>query len=466
MGELAARLGRKRLVAAGGALAALVFAAVGVALAATGGGGNSAAETLPTETPSPSASPSPPPPATPTPEVSPTPIAHAAILDGSPMTEAEWQARKDTLPLAVMVDNTSGAYPHYGLDRADIVYEAFVEGGITRLMAVYWRHDAEKILPVRSARTPFVIWASELGAMYAHAGGATTTNDANAIGQIFEWGIRDLEAFADVSNLSYYRDADRQGPYDLATSTAALREAASQLGYAGPPTVESWKFREPGAVSPSGERAGGIEIDFQGRLYSWQYIQWKWDEAARRYLRFQFGGPHLDAASEKQLAFTTVIVMEVPASVVDDVGHVLLEQTGSGRATIFTRGQAYAVTWKKESREARTRYYGASGAEFVFERGPIFVEALAQQSRLAFVANAADLPELPEYAPPPPGPGAVPEDPEDNSTPTATLEPSATPLPKDTPTPRPPTETPTPRGTPTRTPTPTETATPTRDPTF
>ena len=465
MGELAARIGWKRLVAAAGAVGALVLAAIGVLFALAGGGSDSAAQEQPT--PEPSATATATPTATATVEASPTPIAHAAILDGMPMTEAEWAARKDTLPLAVMIDNTSGAYPHFGLDRADIVYEAFVEGGITRLMAVYWRQDAEKILPVRSARTPFVVWVSELGAMYGHAGGATTENDANAVGQIFEWKVRDLNAFSDISNRYYYRDGERQGPYDLATSTDYLREAASQLGFAGPPAVESWRFREPGQPAPTGERANGIEIDFQGRLYSWQYIQWKWDAAKQRYLRFQFGGPHLDAATEQQLAFTTVIAMEVESSVVDEAGHVLLEQLGEGEATIFTRGQAYPVMWKKESREARTRYYNAAGQEFVFERGPIFVEALApRQSRLAYFDDARNLPEMPEYTPPPPGPGAVSGDPEDQPAPTETATAIATSLPTETPTPGPPTETPTPRGTPTRTPTPTETPTSTPDPTF
>jgi hypothetical protein len=333
-------------------------------------------------------------------------------------------------------------------------------------MAVYWRQEAEKILPVRSARTPFVLWALELGAMYARAGGALTENDANAIGQIFEWGVPDLDAFGPVSNRFYYRDGERQGPYDLATSTDLLRQAAGELGFAGPSSVPTWKFREPGTVPPAGTPARGVEIDFQGRLYSWQYLQWKWDPAKQRYLRFQFGGPHLDAATEEQLAFTTVIAMEVDSHVVDDIGHVLLEQVGEGKATIFTRGQAYEVTWKKESREGRTRYYTGSGDEFVFERGPIFIEALSQQSRFAFFDDAAKLPGMPEYTPPPPGQGAVPGDPEQDATATPEATASPTSAPTETPTPGPPTETPTPRGTPTRTPTPTETATPTIDPTL
>lgn len=404
-----AALGRNRLVAAG----AVVVAAVGalaIALLALGGGDDDSLAAPGSPIPS-TATSTATATATVTPEASPTPIRHAAILDGMPMTDDEWARRKDLSPLAVMLDNTTGAYPHAGLDRADLVYEAFVEGGLTRFMAVYWRQDAEKILPVRSARTPFVVWVSELNALYGHAGGAITDNEANAVGQIFEWKIRDLNAFTPVSSNAYYRDADRRAPYNLATSTAHLREAAAALGLDGPAVVEPWKFREAGQPLPSGKPAGGIEVDFQGRLYSWQYIQWKWDGAKKRYLRFQFGGPHLDAVSGEQLGFATVIVMRVPGEVVDESGHVLLEQVGSGDATVFTGGQAFEGTWRKESRQGRTRFFDTSGAEIVFERGPIFIEVIGQQSRFGFVPAAGDLPPIPEYVPPPPGPAEEPDEP-------------------------------------------------------
>lgn len=350
---------------------------------------------------------------------SPTPFTHFGVLDGAPMTDAEWAARKDLLPLAVMLDNTSNANPHSGLDKADLIYEAFVEGGITRLMAVYWRHEAEVVEPVRSARTPFVVWASELGALYAHAGGAETENDANAIGQIAEWGVPDLNAFSPGSNTAYYRDDERYAPYNLATSTEALRKVAGELGFGGTPKVSSWLFRDPGTTAPTGKPAGGIEVDFQGHLYSWQYIQWKWDATTNRYLRFQFGGPQVDAVTGDQLAFATVIVMTAPAKVADENGHVLYEQFGTGPATVFTGGQAYEGSWKKDERESRTRFYDLSGKEISFERGPIFVEVLSTQSSFSFVSSAEDLPELPEFVPSPPLP---PEENEPTATPTQTPE--------------------------------------------
>jgi len=425
MTEQRIQFGRNQITLAVGAGLAVVLGLVGALVALSGGGGSDdPAAPEPTPTSAPSATASATTSGTSTPTAVPTPIKNAGILDGMPMSDEEWAARKDLLPVAVMLDNTTGAVPHIGLDKADLVYETFVEGGITRLMAVYWRQEADKILPVRSARTPFVIWVDELGALYGHAGSASTDNDANATGQIFEWAIRDLNAFSPGSNTFYYRDNERSGPYDLATSTGYLRQAADILKITGTPLTERWKFRERTEEPAKGEPAGGIEIGFSGRLYTWQLIQWKWDAESKRYLRFQFGGPHVDGVSGEQLAFATVIVMRADASVVDEAGHVLLEQFGEGEATVFTGGQAYAGTWKKADRKARTRFYDANGNEIAFERGPIFIEVIGQQSSTSFVAAAADLPELPKYEPPVFQPGPVEEDVE--PLPTATLEPSPT----------------------------------------
>ena len=416
---------------------ALLLAASGVsviALALAGGqGGSGPAGSQPTLPAGASAAPTAPAPGSVLASPSPSAVAFAGILDGAAMQAAEWSARKDQLPLAIMLDNTANAYPHSGLASADLVYEAFVEGGITRLMAVYWRNEAPEVSPVRSARTPFVTWALELGALYAHAGGASTWNEANAVGQIAEWGVRDLDAFSTAAGAAYYRSSDRNVPYNLVTGTEKLREAAASMGFSGPPTVEPWKFRAPGSATVAGTPAEGMEVDFQGSRYSWQLVQWKWDATQRDYMRFAFGGPHVDATTGKQVAFTTVIVMLVPGEVVDESGHVLLQQIGEGPATVFTGGQAITAMWKKPAREARTRFFDASGAEIAFERGPIFIEVIDRQSKVIVSESSAGLPALPPYEPPPPGaapdepPATAVQSPEDPAS--ATASPSKTSLP-------------------------------------
>lgn len=351
-----------------------------------------------------------------TPAAAPTAIRFAGIFDGVAMSEAEWNERRNLLPVAVMFDNSPDAFPQAGLDKADVVYEAFVEGGITRLMGVFWRREAEYLVPVRSARTPFVIWADELGALYGHAGEAATDNAANAAGQLWEWKIFDLNAFVGVSSNAYYREPERSAPHDLVTSTLALRDAAEKLGYAGPPMVASWLFKASGERTGSATAAGGIEVDYQGRRYPWQLIQWHWDAATKSYLRFQFGGAHIDAKTKQPLHFTNVVVMRVPFEVVDDSGHVLLEQFGSGPATVFLDGRAVEGSWSKTDRKARTRFYDANGSEIRFNRGSTFIEVIGLESTVIVAATAAGLPAIPPYEPAPPDPAK----PAEAETPTAT----------------------------------------------
>jgi hypothetical protein len=198
--------------------------------------------------------------------------------------------------------------------------------------------------------------------------------------------------------------------------------------------VEPWKFRNPGDPVV-GTPAGGIQIDFSGRMYGWQLIQWRWDEARKAYGRYQFGGPQVDGNTGDQLFFSTVIVMRVNSSVVDSSGHVLLDQFGEGPATVFTGGRAIEGTWRKADRKARTRFYDAQGNEIAFERGPIFIEVLGQQSDFRFTPSAPDLPDLPPYTPPPPTQYAAPEEEPPADEPTAI--PTATPSAPASPTPSP-----------------------------
>jgi len=75
-------------------------------------------------------------------------------------------------PLSVMVENSEGARPQSGLDKANIVYEVLAEGGITRLLAIYYDQDAEEVGPIRSARPYFVSKSLEHQAIYVHVGGS------------------------------------------------------------------------------------------------------------------------------------------------------------------------------------------------------------------------------------------------------------------------------------------------------
>ncbi|RLC31408.1 DUF3048 domain-containing protein, partial [Candidatus Woesebacteria bacterium] len=70
-----------------------------------------------------------------------------------------WESRR---PIAIIVENHADARPQSGLSKADIVYEAVAEGGITRFLGIYYcGAAAEDVIasPVRSARVYFIDWA-------------------------------------------------------------------------------------------------------------------------------------------------------------------------------------------------------------------------------------------------------------------------------------------------------------------
>ena len=92
------------------------------------------ASPTPSPTPEPTPTPEPPPPPPPT-----DPLIGGDLLQGP--------------VIAVKIDNTSAGFPQYGVSDADIVFVEQVEGGLTRLMAVYHSNLPTEVGAVRSVRT-------------------------------------------------------------------------------------------------------------------------------------------------------------------------------------------------------------------------------------------------------------------------------------------------------------------------
>ena len=74
--------------------------------------------------------------------------------------------------ITVKIDNTQAGHPKYGVDQADVVYEEVVEGGITRLAAIFNSHDPDRVGPVRSVRKTDQSLVWPIGGVFAYSGGA------------------------------------------------------------------------------------------------------------------------------------------------------------------------------------------------------------------------------------------------------------------------------------------------------
>jgi hypothetical protein len=277
------------------------------------------------------------------------------------------------LPLAVMVENHTDARPQVGLDKADIVYEGLVEGAITRFMAIYQCQEAEKIGPVRSARSYFLDWVRELGAVYVHAGGSM-----EAWNRLASENILDINEFFYGSYFWREFKAGIGREHVLFTKTTNLRQIVKEKKWSPSASFTLWKFKDD---SPTPTSEGGtvkkITIDFSQPL--WQVI-YKYNPKTNSYLRFMGGQPHLDRLTQKQLNPKNVIIQFMQSWKSESYGHVLttsFQTTGEGEAKIFLDGKIINGKWRKKDLDSRTRYFDENNKEVKFNRGQIWIEAVA-----------------------------------------------------------------------------------------
>lgn len=99
----------------------------------------------------------------------------------------------DRRPVAIVIENHPEARPQWGMDdpeySPDMVLQAEVEGGITRMLWFY--ADDEKLPevmgPTRSARPPFVFFSRLFDAIFIHWGMSHSSENYVGANKIFEW---------------------------------------------------------------------------------------------------------------------------------------------------------------------------------------------------------------------------------------------------------------------------------------
>lgn len=320
------------------------------------------------------------------------PKTETCPINGEMFTKGEKQIWEGRRPLTVMIENHSDARPQSGLSKADVIYEAVAEGGITRFLVVYYCGAAAEdfiIGPVRSARTYFIDFASEYGdyPLYAHVGGANVPGPVNALGQIADYGWlakgNDLNQFS-LGFPTFWRDYERLGrpvatEHTMYSTPDKLYEIAHERGLDAQDDdgnrwdedFQSWQFKD------DAQEKGGldkIEFDFWSGHQEYS-VNWQYDQESNRYFRFNGGQEFKDLNNDEQLKAKVVIVQfMVEKGPVDALKHLLYTTTGTGKALVFQDGQVTKATWNKKDRQSRTIFEDSQGEEIKFNRGQIWLE--------------------------------------------------------------------------------------------
>jgi hypothetical protein len=340
----------------GGVLAAVVVIIAAVALA--GGGGDEE----PTERAVTSTTAS----TTTTVSTTAAPPESSYPLTGQPVDDA---ARAQRPVLAVKIDNAEprtgrGGRPQAGINQADIVYEEMVEGSVTRFLALFHSHDADPIGPVRSARTTDLLLMEPLQRpLFAWSGA-----NAGVAGQVRSAPVVDVGL--DAASGAYYRAGDRPAPYNLMSSTEALRGAAPGEERR-PPALFQYR---PADTEPAGDPAQGVRIVFGDGPGS-APVDYEWDGSG--WARTQRDSPHVDATGTR-VAPPNVVVQFTPYAEVqccDAAGFPIVEAelVGEGDAWVLTAGRLVQARWSRPSVGDVTTYTTADGTPVLLTPGPTWV---------------------------------------------------------------------------------------------
>jgi hypothetical protein len=260
--------------------------------------------------------------------------------------------------LAVKIDNVSRARPQTGVGSADVVYVEPVEGGLTRLVAIYAGRAPAVVGPVRSARRTDIQLLAQYGRpVLAFSGAAPELLPSLRAADI-------VKAPPARAPRAFHRNGARPAPHNMFVRPANLPRGAR---------APAWPPLQVGAAPGGGQPTARQEVGFQAARYTFT-----WSARAHRWLVSLDGRPLISTESGR-VAPATVVIQRVKVTarepIEDASGAVspVAETVGHGRAYVLRDGRRFTGTWSRPVLSAPTRFHTVAGLDLPLARGPVWV---------------------------------------------------------------------------------------------
>lgn len=270
-------------------------------------------------------------------------------------------------PIAVMIDNHNLAWPQAGLNKAYLVYEIVVEGGETRLMALFKGVDVDKIGPVRSARHYFLDYVMENDAIYAHFGWSPMAQS-----DIPKYSINNINGISE-SESTFWRVRDKSAPHNAVTSTEALLKAAKNKKYKTTSNKDSvLNYVTDEVILEEGQIANTVTIPHS----TLQTVKYVYDEQNKVYKRYARGKAQTDWDTGNSVATKNIIITFCDNYTLNDSeekGRQGLKNIGTFNGYYITNGKAIKIKCIKESRNLQTKYEDLDGNEINVNDGNTWI---------------------------------------------------------------------------------------------
>ncbi len=270
-------------------------------------------------------------------------------LTGEIVTNDAWSY----FPVAVMIDNSYTVRPQAGLAQADIIYEALAESNITRLLAIFDKNNtAEKVGPVRSARSYFMDWAEEYGGIYMHVGGSP-----QALAEIKKYNFTNVDQIG-AGEIYFWRDQKLKMPSNVFTSATNWLRAGEikevESSNASSSINILWHYID--VPTPDETQKPEITIKYSEDYYK---ANWRFNNALQQYQRWQ-DDEKFTFDTGDQASFVNVVVQLVDSKLID-IERRSMDTEAGGKVYIFNALGQQSGQWKYINN--RTRFFNDQGTE-------------------------------------------------------------------------------------------------------
>lgn len=285
-----------------------------------------------------------------------------------------------TRPIAIMINNINTVVGYQsGLDDAYLVYEMMVEGGYTRLMALFKDKNLSRVGPVRSSRHYFLDYVKENDAIYVH----------------FGWSP---QAEADIKKLSvdninfmtydgYIRDTSLglATEHTVFTTTDNINAGIEKYDYAK--KNENKTLLNYSADDINIEKMeNAIKTNNVSLRFSKNHVTtFTYDEANKVYLRSQNNLAQKDYVTKKQYQTKNIIVYQVDYKTIsnDQKGRQTVDNLGIQKGYYITNGYTININISKDSRTKETKYTKEDGTELIVNDGNTYIEIVPSSGNVS-----------------------------------------------------------------------------------
>lgn len=323
------------------------------------------------------------------------PIKERTVVDGKMQSylTGEWKDENvvKRRNMAVMINNILVSLPQYGLSQASIVYEAPVEGRISRLMGLFEDYDdLDHIGSVRSSRDYFLFEALAYESIYCNWGlarpwveelinSSEVDNVSTVVAGIQNGGASsetydripragvDLEHTGYLFVEGYKKDVERLGYSKEYTSRFTQAFTFADDGYVA--TYDS--YPDATMIYPGGTQSNSGGYGIHNPCFAY-------NEEDGLYYRTQYGQKHIDSLNDEQIAVTNVVFKvchgEKRTPEGDGYDYLAFQIGGTGDAYVFTNGKVIKGTWeRKTDRYSPNMFYDENGNEIVLNQGKTWI---------------------------------------------------------------------------------------------